>query len=101
MIYTTTPTETEARQIGRSLVEERSVACVNIVPKMRSIYRWKGVLEEADEFIMIAKTTMDRVEEIKSTILELHSYELPCLVVLPVVSGLERYLQWIVDETRK
>ena len=101
MVYTTTSNEDEARHIGKILVERRLVACVNIISNMSSVYWWKGVVEEDNECIMIAKTTKDRIDEITAAIKDIHSYELPCIVVLPIISGLEPYLDWLIDETHQ
>jgi len=100
ILYSTTVDEAEAKLIGRALVEGKLAACVNILPKMRSIYRWKGNVEEEDECVLIAKTTKDNVDTATLLIRKLHSYELPCVVVIPMVAGLEAYLDWIIEETR-
>jgi periplasmic divalent cation tolerance protein len=99
LIYSTTSNEEEAQKIGDNLVTNRLVACVNIIPGMKSIYHWQGKIEHDDECIMLAKTTSDNTEEVISRIKELHSYDLPCIVVVPIISGLPDYLKWIGDET--
>jgi periplasmic divalent cation tolerance protein len=100
VIYSTSGTAKEAQKIARALLEEKLVACVNIIPKMESIYRWKGKIEEASECILIAKTTEKNVEKAIQKIRSLHSYEVPDIVVLPLIGGLKEYLQYIEDETR-
>jgi periplasmic divalent cation tolerance protein len=100
VLYSTTSDEAEAKRIGRALVEEKLAACANIIPKMRSIYRWKGNIEEGDECILIAKTTKDNADDAILLIRKLHSYELPCVVVIPIIGGLDAYLQWINEGTR-
>lgn len=85
----------EAGRIARALVDERLAACCNLLPGVRSIYRWEEVVEESDEVLMVIKSVAARVDAIGERILELHSYQTPELVVLPVSGGLESYLRWI------
>jgi periplasmic divalent cation tolerance protein len=98
LVLTTTSSQEEARRIANALVERRLAACVNIVSKIDSIYRWKGKVEEAQEFLLLIKTTESAVENLRDAIQELHSYEVPECIVLPIESGSERYLNWI-DES--
>lgn len=100
ILYSTTADEAEAKRIGRALVGEKLAACVNIIQKMSSIYRWKGNVEEEDECILITKTTKDNADAAIELIRKLHSYELPCVVVIPIIGGLDEYLDWIIEETR-
>ncbi|HVX66355.1 MAG TPA: divalent-cation tolerance protein CutA [Bryobacteraceae bacterium] len=93
--FSTCGSAEEAGRIARGLVESRAAACVNIVPGLESVYRWKGNVEEAREWLLVIKTTRDRFELVRNRLRELHSYELPELVALPVVDGLEPYLDWI------
>lgn len=99
LLYMTAGDEAEARRIGRALVEERLVACVNILPGMQSIYRWEGQVEEASEVVLIAKTREERVEAVKARIQALHSYDCPCLLSLSVEDGLPAYLKWLREES--
>ncbi|MBA2482047.1 MAG: divalent-cation tolerance protein CutA [Planctomycetes bacterium] len=99
MVYITCASPVEAEAIGRALVAERLAACVNIVPGMRSIYRWKGAIEEAHETILIAKTPSALVAALTERVKGLHSYTVPCIVALPMEAGNVEYLQWIADET--
>lgn len=101
IIYTTTKDVKEAKKIGKTLVDKKLAACINIIPKMSSVYRWKGAVEEAKESILLIKTTDNNIEKIKKSILKMHSYELPCVLVFPVESGSDRYLKYVVDETGK
>ena len=100
IIYSTTGNLQDAKKIARSLVEEKLVACVNIIPKIESIYRWKGKIEEDIESVLIAKTTDKNVEKTIQRLKELHSYELPDIVAIPITSGLKEYLNWVEDETK-
>jgi len=95
MGYVTTKDQTEAEAIGRMLVEKRLAACVNIVPGMQSIYRWKGAVETSQECVLILKTTEKQQEKITTVIKALHSAECPCVVFLPLEGGHEPFLKWI------
>jgi periplasmic divalent cation tolerance protein len=99
IVYTTIDNIQDARKIAKTLVEEQLVACVNVIPNIESIYRWKGKVEEDNEFILIAKTVDDNIEKTIRRIKELHSYELPDIIVLPIIGGLKEYLDYIVNET--
>ena len=98
-IYATTSGRDEALKIGRLLVERRLVACANVLGDMRAIFWWEGKVQEGDEAVLIAKTTIDRVDEVLSVIKEQHSYDCPCAITLPIHGGLPAYLGWIHDET--
>jgi periplasmic divalent cation tolerance protein len=98
LVLTTTSSLEEARRIANALVERRLAACVNIVSKIDSIYRWKGKVEEAQEFLLLIKTTESAVENLRDAIQELHSYEVPECIIVPIESGSEKYLTWI-DES--
>jgi periplasmic divalent cation tolerance protein len=97
IVLTTAGSEEEAQEIARHLVESRMAACVNIVPRISSVYRWQGKVEEAREWLLIVKTTADAFEKVREAIAELHSYELPECVCLTIEDGLANYLQWIAD----
>ncbi len=98
-VYMTTATVEEARTIGRRLVETRLAACANIVPGMESIYRWQGRIETAQETVLIAKTRAVLVDQLCAKVRELHSYDCPCVVALPIGAGNPAYLRWLGDET--
>jgi periplasmic divalent cation tolerance protein len=95
IVLTTIPADADAPAFGRALVEERLAACVNLLPPMTSIYRWKGAVEEDRERLLVFKTTPDRVDALRARLHELHPYEVPEFLVLPVTGGSERYLQWV------
>lgn len=97
---TTFPDAETARGIARALVEEGIVACVNLLPGATSIYRWEGQIEEANEVVGLIKVAEDRVEDLLQRIQELHPYDVPELVILPVVAGNADYLDWIISSTR-
>ena len=96
-IYITCGSAREAALIASALVGERLAACANIIPGMRSVYRWKGKIEQADETVLIAKTTEDMAPSLVARVKELHSYECPCIVQLPVAGGNPDFLRWIED----
>src|SRR5215470_12797924 len=93
-ILTTAASEQDATKMGQALVERRLAACVNIMPKIQSIYRWKDRIEQAEEWLLLIKTLASREEDVRKVISELHSYELPEFVVIPIWSGSEAYLEW-------
>ncbi len=97
--YITAGSRAEAERIGRTLVEERLAACVNILGGMTSIYRWQGAVESAEEVVVIAKTRADLFERLTARVKELHSYDVPCVVELPVGRGNPDYLGWLERET--
>lgn len=94
----TAPDVETASRIARALVEERLVACVNLVPGVRSIYRWEGALQQDSEVLLVVKTRADRAAAIADRVAELHPYELPELVMLPAVGGSLAYLDWVRSE---
>jgi periplasmic divalent cation tolerance protein len=98
--YVTAASRDEALTIGRTVVEERLAACANVLDGMTSIYWWQGALEQAGEAVLILKTRTELVERLTVRIGELHSYECPCVVALPVAAGNPDYLDWIAAETR-
>ena len=98
-VYTTYPSIVEAEQAGRSIVERRLAACVNILPGMVSHYWWKGAIERADEVVMMVKTRTSLADAASAAVKELHSYETPAIMVLPVESVDSAYHHWIVEET--
>jgi periplasmic divalent cation tolerance protein len=90
----------DAQRIARALVEERVAACVNIVPGITSIYRWKGTVEQEPELMLVIKTLGERVAQLKTRILELHPYELPEVVVIPIADGHPPYLAWLAQQVQ-
>ena len=100
-INITTGSKTEAQKIGKALVESRLAACVNIIDRMQSIYRWEGKIQEDSEVILIAKTTDTLVSQLIDKVKSLHSYDCPCIVSLPVLDGYPPFLNWIQDQIEK
>jgi periplasmic divalent cation tolerance protein len=99
IIYSTTDTIETAKTIARTLVKEKLVACAHIIPKIESIYRWEGKIEEANECILIAKTSERNVQKTIQKIRSLHPYNVPEIIVLPPVGGLKEYLDYVDVET--
>jgi len=95
MIFVAAASEQEAASIGRALVEEGLAACANIIPQIRSIYRWKGEVQDEGEALIIIKSREDLFERIRSRVKELHSYEVPEITAIKLDKGDQAYLQWI------
>jgi periplasmic divalent cation tolerance protein len=98
-VYTTYPSLVEAEQAGRAIVERRLAACVNILPGMVSHYWWEGKVERGEEVVMIIKTRASLAEPVRAAVKEMHSYATPAILVLPIESVDQPYLQWILAET--
>jgi periplasmic divalent cation tolerance protein len=95
VVLSTFPHIESARQIGAALVGARLAACVNLCPGVESIYRWKGEVESAAEVLAVIKTTRAGFEALRTKLLELHPYEVPEIIALPVTSALEAYVAWL------
>jgi periplasmic divalent cation tolerance protein len=93
------PDSVAAKQLADDLVDRRLAACVNILPGVRSIYRWEGRVEHSDETLMMIKTTADRFDALKEHIVMSHPHAVPEVLALDVVAGLDRYLDWVRAET--
>ena len=100
IVLSTCADREEAERIAHRLVEQKLAACVNILPGVHSIYRWQGNVESAAEILIVIKTGASLVPEVQSTIANLHSYEVPELLVLPVAGGSEAYLGWLKASLR-
>ena len=99
VVLTTIGGDIDGRELASILVAERLAACVNVLPEMDSIYRWQGAVETARERQLIIKTTGARVVRLRTRLHELHQYDVPEFLVVPIVDGSERYLGWLREST--
>jgi periplasmic divalent cation tolerance protein len=98
-VYSTFPSDEEARRVARILVEERHAACANILGGCHSIYHWEDAIEEASEVSALFKTRADLADGLIARLAELHSYDVPAVVAWPVAAALEDYRRWVAQET--
>jgi periplasmic divalent cation tolerance protein len=99
VVFITAPNGDDAAKIARALVESRLAACVNIVKNVRSIYAWQGKVEDDSEFLLLAKTRRELFNELADRVKELHSYDVPEIIALPITHGSEDYLKWLRNST--
>jgi periplasmic divalent cation tolerance protein len=97
IVLTTLPADADAQAFARGVVEERLAACVNLLPVMESIYRWEGGIEQESERQVVIKTSRERVPALWERVRELHPYDVPEFLVLPVVDGNDAYLRWVAE----
>lgn len=95
IVFCTLPDIDQARQIGTLLVERQLAACVNLVPGVESIFRWDGKVDQSHEVLAIIKTTVARYPQLEQTLQELHPYDVPEIVAVPVTSALDAYAKWV------
>lgn len=100
LVYMTAADVAEAEKVGAALVEKRLAACVNVLDGIRSMFWWEGAVQKEQEVAFIAKTAEDRLEALKAEVRALHSYDVPCVVALPMEGGDAEFLEWIVSATR-
>jgi len=100
VLFITTATAGEAQRISNVLLNQRKVACVNIVPRVSSLFWWQDKLDSAQESLLIVKTKASLLDEIVRLVKELHSYDIPEIIALPIVGGNQDYLEWIGKEVR-
>src|SRR4051812_33650845 len=98
-VYITASTDTLAQKIAKAVVSERLAACANVIPGMKSLYRWEGKIEQRDEVVLILKTQEKLFSAVEARVKALHNDEAPCIVALPVAAGNANFLQWIKTET--
>jgi periplasmic divalent cation tolerance protein len=95
IVYTTCGNAGDAEAIAQALIDRRLAACVNVLPGVLSYYRWKGKIENSTEFLLLIKTSRDLVDKVRSEIERLHTYDLPEMIVSPIVDGSPNYLAWM------
>jgi periplasmic divalent cation tolerance protein len=100
LVLTTLDEGADAQAFARTLVDERLAACVNIVPAIESVYRWQGAVEAAREQLLVIKTTTERLEDVKVRLAALHPYEVPEVLVVPVLDAAPAYRAWLLDGLR-
>jgi len=100
-VYMTAGSKAEAQKIGKALVERRLAACVNILDNMQSIYRWENKIQQDAEVVLIAKTTDSLVPALIDQVKSMHSYNCPCIVSLPILSGYPPFLDWVHAQVKK
>jgi len=100
LVLTTCGSEEEAERIAQYLVENRLAACVNVIPQIKSIYRWQDKVESAREWLLVVKTTSKNFDQVRDAIRGLHSYEVPECISLMIDDGSATYLEWIDDSTK-
>ncbi len=99
LVYMTAANRSEAEQVGKALIESRLAACVNILDSMQAMFWWGGQVEKDSETVLLAKTRVGLVGRLNAKVAEVHSYETPCVVAVPIIDGNPEFLQWIHDET--
>ena len=99
IVFSTIDDNQKAQELATTLVSEKLAACVNIIPSVWSVYHWQGTVEKAVENLLIIKTSEERLDELMDRLRELHPYDLPEIIALPVESGLPEYLRWVVEIT--
>lgn len=100
VIFSTASSPEEAKKIGQTLVEEGLVACGNIIPSIESIFKWQNKLCTEREVLMVFKTKADNFDAVEKRIKQLHSYEVPEVIAIPIIQGSKQYLDWVTKETR-
>lgn len=98
MVYVTVSSSAEGERLARALVEERLAACVNRITGVRSTYRWQGQVEQSDEELLLVKTSQERFAALARRVQELHSYEVPEVIAVPIAAGSDSYLSWLHEQ---
>ena len=99
LIYLTAPNSDEAKMIAETIVSERLAACANIIGNVSSIFSWNGSIQNEQETVVFLKTTVSQIPALSKRICELHSYDQPCVIALPIIGGNKGFLDWIKSET--
>jgi periplasmic divalent cation tolerance protein len=97
VVFVTAPSADEAARIARTLVEEKLAACGNVIPAIRSIYRWQGSIHDDQEALLVLKAPRKRLTELADRVAQIHPYELPEVVGVPIEGGSEKYVDWIIQ----
>jgi len=97
VVFITTPSEEEGLRIARTLVEERLAACVNIIPRVTSVYRWEGAVQEDRESFLVVKTSQESFKALSRRVKEMHSYQVPEIIALPIECGQDDYIRWLFE----
>jgi periplasmic divalent cation tolerance protein len=97
VVFVTAPTADKAAEIARTLVEEKLAACGNVIPAVRSIYRWEGKVHDEAEALLVLKAPRKRLQELSDRVVQLHPYELPEVIGVPIEGGSEKYIDWIIQ----
>ena len=100
LVITNLPDRATAEKLAEALIDGRLAACVNILSPCRSVYRWQGKVQHAEEFPLLVKTTRERYAAVEQAIRAAHPYELPEIIAVPVERGLPAYLDWVAQQTR-
>jgi periplasmic divalent cation tolerance protein len=100
VVFITTKDSAEAERIAKQLVDEKLAACVNVLPKISSTYRWKGKVVHASEALLLVKTSDEKLDGLIARVKELHSYEIPEILALPIERGSREYLKWLEESLR-
>jgi periplasmic divalent cation tolerance protein len=95
VVLSTCQSADEAARIARALVEKKLAACVNVMPAVRSVYRWKGAVEDQEETLLVIKSSRGLFDQLRAELEKLHSYEVPEIIAVPIVEGSEGYLEWL------
>jgi len=101
VILSTCASEEESNKLAHLLVDGRLAACVNVIPQVRSYYRWQGEVETSHEWLLLIKTSRERFAAVRAALEQAHSYEVPEIVALPIVEGSPAYLSWIDENVRE
>jgi periplasmic divalent cation tolerance protein len=101
IVFVMAANENEASRIAQALVEEKLAACVNVMGPVRSIYRWRGTIENANEYMLVIKTSRHYFSKLERRVRELHSYEVPEIVAVTLAAGSKPYIAWLAESTRE
>lgn len=101
LVYITAPNENEAEYLATMLIKQKVAACVNIIPKVQSVYLWGNSIHKDNEVILLVKTIESHFNKIKEIVCSIHSYDTPCIIVLPIILGENKFLTWVEDTVKE